>query len=453
MKKYARWNSGHRHMGMLVKGVGKVWVRCRCMGKSLGKKGVQGTNHGNDQGTSLPSEPRADTSFVYWKFEPLIDLTHEKIKEELKEEFWNHVMIGADVDKYTIRFHELARLVPCTFTLKASVLIVILGVYLLQLGETIEPMPCAINPGYKIEIASGLKVVTNMIVRGYRLELESHMFIIDLILFRYGSFDVIVGMKWLSNLRAKIVCFEKIVEILLSNGDILEVYGECPGGNLKQLKTMKVNGPKLKDIPVVREFPAVFPEAYRVYPHLAISSPWGAPVLFVKKKDGLFRMCIEYRELNKITIKNRYPLPRIDDLFDQLQGSRYFSKIDLQSGYHQLRVREEDIPKTTFSMRYRHFEFTVMPFGLTNAPASEEEHERNKVIAYASRQLKIHDKNYTTHDLELGAVLFALKMWRHYLHRTKSVIYTDHKSLQHIFDQKELNMCLGRWMELFSDYD
>ncbi|GJR62464.1 putative reverse transcriptase domain-containing protein [Tanacetum coccineum] len=265
-------------------------------------------------------------------------------------------------------------------------------------------------------------------------------------------------------------------------------------------------------------------------------SPWGAPVLFVKKKDGAMRMCIDYRELNKLTIKNRYPLPRIDDLFDQLQH--------LRSGYHQLRFREEDIPKTAFRTRYGHFKFIVMPFGLTNAPAifmdlmnrvckpyldkfvivfiddiliylkSEEEHEvhletildllkkeklyakfskcelwlkevqflghvvnrdgihvdpskgneqdeafrilkeklcnapvlalpdgpddfvvycdaskqgfgcvlmqRGKVIAYASRQMKKHEKNYTTHDLELGAAVFALKIWRHYLYGTKS---------------------------------
>nr|GFC35284.1 hypothetical protein [Tanacetum cinerariifolium] len=99
------------------------------------------------------------------------------------------------------------------------------------------------------------------------------------------------------------------------------------------------------------------------------SSPWGAPILFVKKKDGSFRMCIDYQELNKLTVKNRYPLPRIDDLFDQLQGSNVYSKIDLRSGYHQLRVREEDVSKTTFRTRYGHYEFKVMPFGLTNAPA------------------------------------------------------------------------------------
>ncbi|GJV38909.1 putative reverse transcriptase domain-containing protein [Tanacetum coccineum] len=158
---------------------------------------------------------------------------------------------------------------------------------------------------------------------------------------------------------------------------------------------MKADELKLKDIPVVHNFPNVFlkdlpglpsfpkdefhialvPKAmpiakspYRWAP-TEISLPWGAPVLFVKKKDSSFCMCIVYRELNKLTVKNRYLLPKIDDLFDQLQRSRYFLKIDLHSGYHQLRVREEDIPKTAFRTRYEHFEFTVMPFGLTNALA------------------------------------------------------------------------------------
>ncbi|GJY00795.1 putative reverse transcriptase domain-containing protein [Tanacetum coccineum] len=155
----------------------------------------------------------------------------------------------------------------------------------------------------------------------------------------------------------------------------------------------KSKGKRLEDVSIVRDFPKVFPEDLRARAPYWLapsemkglaeqlqelsdkgfirpsSSPWGAPVLFVKKKDGSFRMCIDYHELNKLTVKNRYLLPRIDDLFDQLQGLSVYSKIDLRLGYHQLRVREDDIPKTAFRTRYGHYEFQVMPYGLTNAPA------------------------------------------------------------------------------------
>ncbi|GJY38602.1 putative nucleotidyltransferase, ribonuclease H [Tanacetum coccineum] len=269
------------------------------------------------------------------------------------------------------------------------------------------------------------------------------------------------------------------------------------------------------------------------------SSPWAS--FDQVCRHGSFRMCIDYRELNKLTIKNRYPLLRIDDLFDQLQGSQYFSKIDIQFEYHQLRVHKDDIPKTALSAQYGHFEFTVMPFGLTNAPViysrTKEEHEmhlglilellkkeklyaklskcrfwlqevqllghmingngihvdpskieavknweaprtpskvcsflrlagyyrqfiknfsriakpltiltqknkpyvwglrlgyvlmqRGRMIAYASRQLKIHEKNYTTHDLELGAIVFAFKIWRHYLDYDYEIHYHPGKA-------------------------
>ncbi|GKC18991.1 putative reverse transcriptase domain-containing protein [Tanacetum coccineum] len=154
-------------------------------------------------------------------------------------------------------------------------------------------------------------------------------------------------MDWLSYHRAVIDCYEKIVLIPLPNGEILEVQGERPKKDHGSLACIKADEKKLDDIRVVRDFPELkeLQEKGFIRPS---HSPWGAPVLFFKKKDGSMRMCIDYKELNKLTIKNRYPLPRIDDLFDQLQGACCFSKIDLRSGYHQLRVREEDIPKTAF---------------------------------------------------------------------------------------------------------
>nr|GEW12327.1 putative reverse transcriptase domain-containing protein [Tanacetum cinerariifolium] len=148
--------------------------------------------------------------------------------------------------------------------------------------------------------------------------------------YKITCLDVVIGMDWLSKYHAKILCVEKVIHIP-NNGETL----------------------------IIRDRGFIRPSTL----------PWGAPILSVKKKDRSFRRCIDYWGLNKLTIKNRYPLPRIDDIFDQLQGSSVYSKIDLRSGYHQLRVREEYIPKTAFRTRYGHYEFQVMPFGLTNAPA------------------------------------------------------------------------------------
>ncbi|GJZ52123.1 putative nucleotidyltransferase, ribonuclease H [Tanacetum coccineum] len=248
----------------------------------------------------------------------------------------------------------------------------------IEIVSLLNVKPSIANPSYVIEIADGKKVEVDRIIRGCKLELGNSLFTIDLIPLGHRSFDVIVGMDWLSQNKAVIVCHEKVVEIPLIGGEILRVQGERALGVGKTLMNVKVDEPKVGDIYVspYRLAPLEMQELSGQLKELQDKgfirpshSPWGAPVLFVKKKDGSFRMCIDYRELNKLTVKNRYPLPRIDCLFDQLQGSRFFSKIDLRSGYHQLRVHEDDIPKTAFRTRYGHFEFTVIPFGLTNSLA------------------------------------------------------------------------------------
>nr|GEU79108.1 hypothetical protein [Tanacetum cinerariifolium] len=422
---------------------------------------------------------------------------------------------------------------------------------------------------YDVELADGKIIGVNTIIRGCTLNFMNQPFNIDLMPVLLGSFDVIIEMDWLAKYYGVIICDEKIVRvpfgremlIFQGNGDNQREESwlniiSCTKAQeylskgcdvflahitMKEAKD-KSEGKRLEDMPIVRDFPKDLPGIPPAR-QVEFQIDLGAPILFVKKKDRSFRMCINYRKLNKLTVKNRYPLPRIDDLFDQLQGSSMYSKIDLRSGYHQLRVREEDIPKTTFRTRYGHYEFRVMPFGLTNAPVvfmdllnrvckpyldkfviifiddiliyskDKEEHEEHlklilellkkeelyakfskcefwipkvqflrhvidskgiyvgpakiesikdwasptspteirqflglagyykrfiegfskieksmtkltqknglgavlmpneKVIAYASRQLKFHEKNYTTHDLELRAVVFALKIF------------------------------------------
>ncbi|GJT06628.1 putative reverse transcriptase domain-containing protein [Tanacetum coccineum] len=277
-------------------------------------------------------------------------------------------------------------------------------------------IPDTLDISYAVELADGRIAKTNTILRGCTIGLLGHPFNIDLMPVELGSFNVIIGMDWLANNHAVIVYDEKIVHIPFGD-EILTVQGDrsdkgkkstlsiisctktqkyMEKGRLvflaqvtKKVTEVKSKEKRLEDVPIVRKFLEVFLEDFPGLPHARqvefqidlvpklsdkgfirpSSSPWGAPVLFVKKKDESFWMCIDYRELNKLTVKNRYPLPRIDDLFDQLQGSSVYSKIDLRSGYHQLRVRDEDIPKMSFRTRYGHYKFQAMPFGLTNAPA------------------------------------------------------------------------------------
>ncbi|GKA72960.1 putative reverse transcriptase domain-containing protein [Tanacetum coccineum] len=204
---------------------------------------------------------------------------------------------------------------------------------------------------YEIEIASEQLVEIDKVIKGCKLEIEGHIFDIDLIPFGHRSFDVIIGMNWLSNYKTEIICNEKVVRIPLPDGKVLRVVGERPEEKARLLMSAKASDKKQEEIVVIELILGATPVAkspYRLAPSeleelsgqlkelqgkgfiRPSSSTWGAPVLFVKKKDGSFRVCIDYRELTRLTVKNRYPLPRIDDLFDQLQGSQFFSKIDLR---------------------------------------------------------------------------------------------------------------------------
>ncbi|GKA75408.1 putative reverse transcriptase domain-containing protein [Tanacetum coccineum] len=238
-------------------------------------------------------------------------------------------------------------------------------------------------------------------------------------------------MDWLARYHAVIVCDEKIIRVPFENETLIIRDDRSNRANETRLninsctKTQKYmlkgcqvflshvttketkdksEKKRLKDVPIVGNYPDVFPE----------DLPGAA--LVARKKDGSFRICIDYRELNKLTVKNRYPLPRIDDLFDQLQGSSVYSEIDLRSGYHQLRVREEGIPKTAFRTRYVHYEFQVMPFGLTNTPTVFMDLMNHvckpfldKFVIVFIDDILIYSKNKKEHEEHLKAILELLK--------------------------------------------
>ncbi|GJX63815.1 putative reverse transcriptase domain-containing protein [Tanacetum coccineum] len=344
----------------------------------------------------------------------------------------------------------------------------------------INVKPSFVNPRYVIEVADGKKVEVDRIIRDCKLELGTSLFTIDLIPLGHGSFDVIVGMDWLSEHKAEIVCHEKVVD-----------------------------EPKLSDISIVRDFVEVFPEdlsglppqrqvefridlvpgamlvvksPYRLAPSemqelsaqlqelqdkgfIRLShSPWGAPVLFVKNKDGALRMEVQFlghvvnqneihMDPSKIEAIKNWKAPTTPfeiRSFLGLKNKKYEWGIEQEEAFQTLKDNLCNAPILSLPDGVEDF---VVYCDASNQGLGCVLMQRGKVIAYASRQLNIHEKNYTTHNLELGAVMFALKTWRQYLYGTKSVIYTDHKSLQHIFDQKELNMHQMRWIELFSDYE
>jgi hypothetical protein len=293
----------------------------------------------------------------------------------------------------------------------------------------------------------------------------------DLAVLPSHRIDVILGMDWLTQHNGIISCVDKTILLTDHHGKLIS----CKARPLTQdpmMFSLAVEG-----ISVVEEFMDVFPEEllgmplekevefyidplpstapiakrpYRMAPtelaelKLQIvdlqqkgfihpsSSPWGAPVLFVTKKDGSMRMCIDYRSLNEVTIKNKYPLPRIDDLFDQLQGAKYLSKIDLRSRYHQLRIKEADIQKTTFVTRYGQYEFTVMPFGLTNAPAFFMNlmnkvfmEELDKFVIVFIGDILIYSKSREDHEHHLRIVLGRLRAHQLYAKLSKCEFWLE----------------------------
>ncbi|XP_071674326.1 uncharacterized protein [Lolium perenne] len=478
----------------------------------------------------------------------------------------------------------------------------------------------------------GSTTKTDLSCKDVPIDIQGKRFHADLIVLGEQGLEVILGMNWMVKYKGHIDCVRRAITLAAEDGEIVEHVATIPSS--KVLCKTSVASPALHEVPIACEYPEVFPDElpgmppdrdiefiielvpgtapiaqrpYRMNPQELVelkkqlndmlrkglirpsASPWGSPVIFVDKRDGTIRLCVDYRKLNDVTIKNKYPLPKIEDLFDQMNGARVFSKIDLRTGYHQLKVfmkylnkfvvvfiddiliyskseeehaehlqivlgtlrdhklyakfskcefwlkevgflghvisaggvsvdpskiqsiMEKKAPTNQTEVRaflglagyYRKFVegFSSIARPLTQLLKKDKKFEwtdkceasfqelkkrlvtapvltmpditkdfdvycdasklglgsvlmqEGKVIAYLSRQLRPHEMNYPTHDLELAAVVHALKTWRHYLVGNRCEIYTDHKSLKYIFTQRELNMRQSRWMELIKDYD
>jgi hypothetical protein len=306
----------------------------------------------------------------------------------------------------------------------------------------------------------GGQIFTKEIAFHIPVTLARKEFPTNMIVLKGQDIDVILGMNWLAQYKAIISTDSRTTKFSYGHEEIqLSIPLAVPAKPSRRV--YKAIIPEIQDIPVVCEFPDVFPEylpglpperdvefvielksgtapisrrSYRMPPNelaelktqlqdllekgfiRTSSSPWGCLAIFVKKKDQTLRMCVDYRPLNEVTIKNRYPLSQIDILFDQLTRARVFSKIDLRSGYHQIRIRPEDIPKTAFTTRYGLFEYLVMSFGLTNAPAHFTYlmnlvfmPELDKFVVVFIDDILIYSKNEEEHAKHLRIVLTRLR--------------------------------------------
>jgi hypothetical protein len=317
---------------------------------------------------------------------------------------------------------------------------------------------CHTKQAYMIATPGG-KVASNQVALSVPIEIGSKTFPTNLVTMNLEGVDVILGMNWMSQHKVVLDISETMIEIKTPIVESSIPY--LPPKGHKGLCVYAAITTQLEDIPVVCVYTDVFPDelpglppdrevefvielqpgtapiskrSYRmqlnelaelkeqlqelldkgyIRPSL---SPWGYPALFVKKKDGSLRLCVDYRPLNVLTIKNKYPLPRIDELFDQLARAKVFFKIDLRSGYHQIKIQPSDIPKTTFSTRYGLYEFLVMSFGLTNAPAyfmylmnSIFMTELDKFVVIFIDDILIYSKNEEEHAEHLHIVLQRLR--------------------------------------------
>nr|GEY42557.1 hypothetical protein [Tanacetum cinerariifolium] len=391
-------------------------------------------------------------------------------------------------------------------------------------------VPTLLGNSYDVELVDNKIVRVDTIMQGCTLNLLRHPFNIDLMPVELGSFDVIIGMDWLRRCHAVIVCDEKLVQIPYGNETLTFRGNKSNNGRESQLTVIsclkaqeymaKGSRPAEFQIDLIPGAAPVARAPYRLAPSemkelseqlqelsekgfiSPSSSPWGTPVLFVKKKDGSFRMCIDYRELEirispAESARTRRSQNSIQNSVWTLRVLGHAIRTDKRTcgihgphelglaGYYRrfiegfLKIAKLMTKLTQKGIKFDWGEkeenaFQLIKQKLCSAPilalpkGSEDfvvycdaSHkglgdvlmQRVKVIAYASRQLKVHEQNYTTHDLELGSVVFAPKIWRHYLYGTKCTVFTDHKSLQHILNQKDLNMRQRRCLELLSDYD